>query len=305
VAIDYADENLVALPESLDAVAGAAHTLNAETTDDVVGTIQAATNRSAHVSLNAVGPPRASYHSVAALRRQGRHVQIGLLRESAGTALPMDKVIAEERDLRGTHGLPAHRSPALFSLIEAGRLEPARLGERTIPLREVDPALMHTGGSHRRGNHAAPLDGRRDAPLCRPSRRDRGEGAPEGDRGPRAGEAPRRPGGRPRRPICAPPQLTDPRPVSLERRLSAAERRLDDLHAYLGRCGLSRERIAEVVRADGTVRWRDLSDDELDAVATTGPDRSVPGGPVWEDLTDAQLDRIADGEDPEAVVCGP
>jgi len=93
--------------------------------------------------------------------------------------------------------------------------------------------------------------------------------------------------------------------MSLERRLDAAERLLNDLHSYLRRCGLSRERIAEVVRADGSVRWEDLSDDELDAVATTGPARPFPTGPKWRDLTDEQLDRIADGEDPEAVVRGP
>jgi len=208
VAIDYADENLVALPDALDAVAGAAlgcrfatafravvdqgavragdwvavhgcggvglsavmiaraagarivavdvadaplerasalgaaHCINAETTDDVVGTIHAATDGGAHISLDAAGYPRACYRSVAGLRRQGRHVQVGLLGDAADTAVPMDKVIAEELDLRGTHGLPAHRYPALFNTIEAGRLAPARLVERTLPLREVGAALV-------------------------------------------------------------------------------------------------------------------------------------------------------------------
>jgi len=207
VAIEYADENLVALPDALDAVAaaalgcrfatafravvdqgdvragdwvavhgcggvglsavmiaraagaqvvavdvaeaplerasalGAVHTIHARETDDVPAAVHSLTDGGAHLSLDAVGAPTACAHSVAGLRRQGRHVQIGLLGDDAEPTVPMDKVIAEELELRGTHGLPAHRYPALFSMIEAGRLDPGRLVERTIPLREAGPAL--------------------------------------------------------------------------------------------------------------------------------------------------------------------
>ena len=207
VAIDYADENLVALPPALDPVAaaalgcrfatafravvdqgevragdwvavhgcggvglsavmiaraagarvvavdvatpplerastlGAEHAINAAETDDVVGALRAATNGGAHLSLDAVGHPAACHRSVAGLRRQGRHVQVGLLGEEGDTAVPMDQVIAEELELRGTHGLPAHRYSALFSMIEADRLDPGRLVERTLPLRDAGRAL--------------------------------------------------------------------------------------------------------------------------------------------------------------------
>lgn len=92
----------------------------------------------------------------------------------------------------------------------------------------------------------------------------------------------------------------------LQRRLNDAERRLNsDLYAYLRRCGMDPDRIAEVVEPGGSIRWDDLTDSELDALATTGPDRAVPGGPRWEDLSDEQLTRIAEGEDPEQVVRDP
>ena len=76
-----------------------------------------------------------------------------------------------------------------------------------------------------------------------------------------------------------------------------------DLYAYLRRCGMDPNRIVEVVEADGSIEWEQLTDAEVDAIATTGPDR-VAGVP-WEELTDGQLERIVDGEDPEVVVHGP
>ena len=135
VAVDVSDEAL-ALAASL----GAEHTVDART-EDLVAAVRGATDGGAHLSLDAVGHPETCHHSVSALRTRGRHVQVGLLGADSDAAVPMARVIAEELEVRGSHGLPAHRYPAMFGMIETGRLDPARLVRRTLPLREAGTAL--------------------------------------------------------------------------------------------------------------------------------------------------------------------
>jgi alcohol dehydrogenase len=141
VAVDIADEAL-----SLAERVGATATIHAGETDDVVAAVRAATNGGAHVSLDALGSPETCFHSVANLRKRGRHVQVGLLvGDDAPTAIPMDRVVADELEILGTHGLQAHRYPALFDMIEAGALAPQRLVTRTLPLAAVGDALRGLG----------------------------------------------------------------------------------------------------------------------------------------------------------------
>ncbi|MFB6246984.1 MAG: zinc-dependent alcohol dehydrogenase family protein [Salinibacter sp.] len=136
VAVDISEAAL-----SLAASLGAAHTIDATNTGDVVAAVRAATGGGAHLSLDALGHPDTCRHSIAGLRTQGRHVQVGLLGADAAPAVPMSRVIAEELELRGTHGLPAHRYPALLSLVTEGPIDPSRLVRRTIPLRDAGTAL--------------------------------------------------------------------------------------------------------------------------------------------------------------------
>ncbi len=137
VAVDIAEEAL-----SLAADAGATRTINAQSTADVVAAVREATRGGAHVSLDALGHPDTCFHSVANLRKRGRHVQVGLLvGDDAHTAVPMDRVVADELELVGTHGIQAHRYPALFEMIEAEALQPDRLVARTIPLSDAGDAL--------------------------------------------------------------------------------------------------------------------------------------------------------------------
>jgi threonine dehydrogenase-like Zn-dependent dehydrogenase len=46
----------------------------------------------------------------------------------------------------GTRGIPARRFPALFAMIAAGRIEPARLVTRTIALEQAGDALAAMNG---------------------------------------------------------------------------------------------------------------------------------------------------------------
>jgi alcohol dehydrogenase len=138
VAVDI-DPGALALAREL----GASATIDATVVDDVAAAVTEATEGGAHVSIDALGHPQTCVASVRSLRRRGRHVQVGLLLGAQAAApIPMDRVVAHELQLIGSHGMQAHRYDALFALIDSGRLEPSRLVGRTIPLDDAAEALM-------------------------------------------------------------------------------------------------------------------------------------------------------------------
>lgn len=138
VAIDIADDKL-ALAKSL----GATVAINARTTEDVVAAVRDVTGGGAHVSLDALGHPQTCFNSVANLRKRGRHVQVGLLlAEQSTPPIPMAKVIADELEIVGSHGMQAHRYGAMLEMILAGKLAPERLVGRRVGLEDAVPALM-------------------------------------------------------------------------------------------------------------------------------------------------------------------
>ena len=53
----------------------------------------------------------------------------------------MDKVIANELEILGSHGMQAHRYPDLLAMIRTGKLDPAKLIRKTITLEESLEAL--------------------------------------------------------------------------------------------------------------------------------------------------------------------
>ncbi|MFB9836342.1 zinc-binding dehydrogenase, partial [Actinoallomurus acaciae] len=116
--------------------------------DGVPEAIREATGGGAHVSLDALGHPRTCADSIACLRRRGRHVQVGLLPLEAGPATPpMDRVIAYELSVLGSHGMPAHAYGPMLDLVAAGTLRPDRLITATIGLPETPSALAAMGTS--------------------------------------------------------------------------------------------------------------------------------------------------------------
>lgn len=142
VAVDIAAEKL-----GLAREVGAAATVNAKEAGDVAGAVAELTGGGAHVSIDALGSPETSFASVACLRRRGRHVQVGLLPAELGhPALPMDRVVAQELEIVGSHGLQAHRYGELLALIREGRLQPGRLVRDRIALADAPRALMAMGG---------------------------------------------------------------------------------------------------------------------------------------------------------------
>jgi alcohol dehydrogenase len=122
---------------------GASVTVDASRVADVAQAVVDMTDGGAHVSLDALGHPDTCVASIRSLRRRGRHVQVGLLLgEQSTPPLPMDRVVAHELRIVGSHGMQAHRYRELLALVTSGRLDPAKLVGRTITLEQSIEALV-------------------------------------------------------------------------------------------------------------------------------------------------------------------
>lgn len=128
---------------------GAAHTILAPQgpgtpgqDEGVPARVSELTDGGADVAVDAVGSEQTCADSIHSLRRQGRHVQIGLLPAVSGhPRVPMDRVIAWELDVLGSHGMAAGAYPEMLAMIADGRLDPERLIARTIGLDQAAAAL--------------------------------------------------------------------------------------------------------------------------------------------------------------------
>ena len=120
---------------------GAEVALDPTTTDVVEGVVEA-TGGGAHVGVDALGSGVTAAGSVSALRRRGRHLQVGLLfGPDATPTLPMDKVVAWELSVHGSHGMAARDYPPMLDLIADGRLDPRRLVGEVIGIEVAGAAL--------------------------------------------------------------------------------------------------------------------------------------------------------------------
>jgi len=141
VAVDISDNKLL-LASELGAVA----TLNAGAVGNLAGAVRDLTGGGAHVSVDAIGSAEVCFNSIDSLRKRGRHVQIGLMvGDSNKPRIPMDKVLANELQVVGSHGMQAHRYVEMLEMISAGRLSPEKLIGRTIGLDESIEALTSMG----------------------------------------------------------------------------------------------------------------------------------------------------------------
>lgn len=122
---------------------GATVTVNGATTDPVAAVAEA-TGGGAHVSVDALGEAVTLRNAVLSLRARGRHVQIGMTtqREQGEVALPIDLMVLREVSFLGSVGMPQPRYDALLSLIASGRVDPARLIGRTVPVEEAGAVLQ-------------------------------------------------------------------------------------------------------------------------------------------------------------------
>ncbi|MGO4536835.1 zinc-dependent alcohol dehydrogenase family protein [Leifsonia sp. 2MCAF36] len=113
-------------PAALELAARLGAELTVLAGDDAPERIHEATGGGAHAAIDAVGSVDTANAGIRSLRRRGRHVQVGLLAGSVPD-LPLDRVIAWELDVLGSHGMAAADYPAMLELVAAGRLRPQEL----------------------------------------------------------------------------------------------------------------------------------------------------------------------------------
>ncbi|MBM7801633.1 alcohol dehydrogenase [Curtobacterium luteum] len=108
-----------------------------------VGAIRTLTGGGAHVSVDAFGSRATSVAAVGTLRPRGRHVQVGLLLgDEATPAIPMGRVIGDELEILGSHGIGVREYAAMLDDVVAGRLRPADSIGRTIGFDELPEAIL-------------------------------------------------------------------------------------------------------------------------------------------------------------------
>lgn len=122
---------------------GASATIQAGTDAHVVEQIREITKGGAHVSVDALGHSEVLFQAIQSLRRQGKHIQIGLLDPAEGhPPVPMGKILAHELEIIGSHGMQAYRYDAMFQMIEQGILQPQRLIQQKLTLEDAATELV-------------------------------------------------------------------------------------------------------------------------------------------------------------------
>jgi D-arabinose 1-dehydrogenase-like Zn-dependent alcohol dehydrogenase len=131
-------------PSALDLAKelGAEVLIDADAVEDPGSAVHKATGGGAHVSLDALGSSATAVASLCSLRRRGRHVQVGLLLGADATPpLPMDRVVAQELEVYGSHGMPARDYAGMLDMVADGSLRPDRLVGPVIGLEDAGTAL--------------------------------------------------------------------------------------------------------------------------------------------------------------------
>lgn len=146
IAVDINEENLKL------AKAFGAKTIINPTQRNVITAVKAHSKGGVEVSMDALGSQETCFNSIANLKKRGRHVQVGLVTgDHVHPKIPMDKVVANELEIVGSHGMQAHVYPEMLKLIQEGKLQPQKLINSTVSLEEATELLPkmddfnHTG----------------------------------------------------------------------------------------------------------------------------------------------------------------
>lgn len=137
IAVDINSDNL-----KLAKQLGASTIINALSNDNIIEEIKDLTNGGVHVSVDALGSQETCFNSVSNLKKRGKHIQVGLMTEDhIHPKIPMDRVIANELEIKGSHGMQAYKYPEMLQMIIDGKLQPKKLIEKTINLEEATKLL--------------------------------------------------------------------------------------------------------------------------------------------------------------------
>lgn len=147
IAVDI-DNDKLELAQKL----GASVLINAKEVNSVQEEILKASGRGAHVSIDALGSQETCFNSISCLRKRGKHIQVGLTTaEHKHPLIPMDKVVAHEIEILGSHGMQSFRYDAVFEMIKLGKVHPELMLGKTISLDEVPEALVNMNKFENRG----------------------------------------------------------------------------------------------------------------------------------------------------------
>jgi alcohol dehydrogenase len=141
IAIDIGAKQL-AFASELGAIAA----INALETDNVVDAVREISQGGAHVSIDALGSQQTCFNSIANLianlRKRGKHIQVGLMTgDHQHPRIPMDRVLADELEVIGSHGMQAFRYKEMLAMITHGKLLPEKLVGELISLEDSLDAL--------------------------------------------------------------------------------------------------------------------------------------------------------------------
>ncbi|TDO36368.1 alcohol dehydrogenase [Kribbella sp. VKM Ac-2527] len=126
-------------PAALELARSYGATDTVQAAPETVQAIRDLTGGGAHVTMDALGSNEIVQQALLALRPRGRHLQVGLL--PSGVRLDVSRLIGQELEWLGSHGMAAHTYPEMLDLVASGNLRPADLITRTIGLDEVPEAL--------------------------------------------------------------------------------------------------------------------------------------------------------------------
>jgi len=101
------------------------------------------TKGGAAVTVDALGSIETTLPALQALRKYGRHLQVGLTGpEEAGVMpIPMDLVVFNELRIVGSLGCPIASYTGMLSMVAAGTLQPTRLVETVASIAEAGKIL--------------------------------------------------------------------------------------------------------------------------------------------------------------------
>jgi len=135
-------------PEKLELARqlGADGVVNGQANENVAELIVELTAGGADASVDALGSRLTASNSICCLRKQGRHIQAGLLLgDQANPSLPIGRVISRELQLYGSHGMSAKDYPEMLQLVSTGRLNLDRLIGAKISLSQAPEVLAAMG----------------------------------------------------------------------------------------------------------------------------------------------------------------
>ena len=132
IAVDIRDEVL-----ELAKKIGATVVINSTNEKNIVENIRDISKGGVHVSIDALGNPDTCFNSISNLRKRGKHIQVGLMTPNfSNTLVPINRIIANELEIIGSHGIQAHKYPELLAMIQSGELHPEKLIGQKISLEE-------------------------------------------------------------------------------------------------------------------------------------------------------------------------